>query len=269
MVTRKQTEQAAKELAKKLKREAKVTPHIKGLFSRITKAVRAQYEANGTFYDVKHFESAWKSLLEDHYRKTGADFAGEVLDIQPATSLKAVVDAAYLKFSNSRAIDSAQEITKTNRKDVRDAYRAAEKAIRELEEVPRGHQKNVAVAKLGTRNLKETFSARTPRIAETETQVSSEGYKSLEARALGGEELIPDQPDVVDKSSRIIKTWITVGDSKVREAHALATGQRVVEPEPFIVNGEKLRYPGDSTLGASLGNIIRCRCTALYEAEDK
>jgi uncharacterized protein with gpF-like domain len=37
---------------------------------------------------------------------------------------------------------------------------------------------------------------------------------------------------------------------------------QVVEAgEPFIVSGEKLNYPGDTSFGASAGNVINCRCS--------
>lgn len=61
------------------------------------------------------------------------------------------------------------------------------------------------------------------------------------------------------------KTWVTVGDEVVRPHHAEASGQSVPSEEPFLVRGERLMYPGDSTLGAALDNVINCRCSAVYE----
>lgn len=60
----------------------------------------------------------------------------------------------------------------------------------------------------------------------------------------------------------VLKTWVTVGDDKVREAHMAAEGQEVLESEYFNVGGEDLYYPRDP--GGSTGNVINCRCTAEH-----
>jgi hypothetical protein len=53
------------------------------------------------------------------------------------------------------------------------------------------------------------------------------------------------------------KTWVS-GGADSRPAHLAAMGITVGMDEVFIVGGEKLRYPGDSSLGASAGNVINC-----------
>lgn len=57
----------------------------------------------------------------------------------------------------------------------------------------------------------------------------------------------------------MVKTWVAVGDNRTRPAHKHADGQTVPIDEPFIVDGEKLMYPGDKN--GSAGNVINCRCT--------
>ena len=65
-------------------------------------------------------------------------------------------------------------------------------------------------------------------------------------------------------ASRLLrKTWVTMGDSKVRPHHQAANFQTVPENEPFIVMGENLMFPGDTSLGASLINVSNCRCTKV------
>jgi hypothetical protein len=56
------------------------------------------------------------------------------------------------------------------------------------------------------------------------------------------------------------KTWVTMGDSKVRLWHQQANWQTVPVDDPYIVHSELLMYPGDSSLGASLENTSGCRC---------
>ena len=56
------------------------------------------------------------------------------------------------------------------------------------------------------------------------------------------------------------KRWVTVGDSRVRAAHAAADGQEVPLGSPFVVE-----YPGDPH--GSAGNVINCRCVMVAGVE--
>jgi len=64
--------------------------------------------------------------------------------------------------------------------------------------------------------------------------------------------------------------WLTAEDSRVRHPHGSsrwdhqsADGQIVKIGEPFVVSGELLLFPGDRSMGASIGNVINCRCTVI------
>lgn len=63
------------------------------------------------------------------------------------------------------------------------------------------------------------------------------------------------------------KAWLSSHGPHVRPAHAAAEEFYVDAPipleQPFIVMGEQLMYPGDSSLGASPGNVINCQCIQL------
>jgi uncharacterized protein with gpF-like domain len=52
-------------------------------------------------------------------------------------------------------------------------------------------------------------------------------------------------------------------DEKVRPAHVEANGQIVPFKQPFDVDGQSLMYPGDMSLGASIDNVINCRCVLV------
>lgn len=60
------------------------------------------------------------------------------------------------------------------------------------------------------------------------------------------------------------KEWMTALDGRAREAHIVADTQTVPMAAPYIVGGERLMRPGDSSLGASAENVINCRCAELY-----
>ena len=57
----------------------------------------------------------------------------------------------------------------------------------------------------------------------------------------------------------VVLEWVTMHDDSVRVAHKDVEGQQRPPGEPFIVGGEKMRYPGDPS--ASIGLWINCRCT--------
>lgn len=60
-----------------------------------------------------------------------------------------------------------------------------------------------------------------------------------------------------DRSARGRK-WRSAQDGDVRDGHHNSSVQPVSLEEPFLVNGERLMYPGDPSGSAS--NIISCRC---------
>ena len=55
------------------------------------------------------------------------------------------------------------------------------------------------------------------------------------------------------------KEWITAMDGRERDWHGAANGQIVDFNKPFIVKGEQLRWPGDTS--GSAANVINCRCS--------
>jgi len=57
------------------------------------------------------------------------------------------------------------------------------------------------------------------------------------------------------------KTWWTVGDDKVRPAHAAVHGVTVPWGQPFNVGGFSMQRPGDE--GAPADLVINCRCSLL------
>jgi hypothetical protein len=71
--------------------------------------------------------------------------------------------------------------------------------------------------------------------------------------------------DFAQRNEVTEKVWQTMGDGKVRNSHANANGQKRASDEPFTLENGMLQYPMDASLGASLGEIINCRCVAVYE----
>ena len=58
---------------------------------------------------------------------------------------------------------------------------------------------------------------------------------------------------------KLRKRWVATKDGRTRDIHGKADGQTVETDKPFIVGGEELMVPGDST-SASGWNLYNCRC---------
>jgi len=85
-------------------------------------------------------------------------------------------------------------------------------------------------------------------IARTESHVSGQGVQVAAA--------IRSEIDVV-------KVWVSAENERTREAHRLASGQKVDPSGFFIVGGEALAHPGDPN--GTAANVINCRCCSVIE----
>lgn len=68
----------------------------------------------------------------------------------------------------------------------------------------------------------------------------------------------------------LYKIWITnphLSKTGVRDIHKPMDGVKVPVKEPWIVDGEKLMYPGD--MSASVGNWINCVCSKNFWLPDE
>lgn len=94
--------------------------------------------------------------------------------------------------------------------------------------------------------------ARARTIARTETLSAANAGATTGARVLGD-----DGPQ--------FKEWLATKDTRTRDTHWLADGQRVPISDPFVVGGYNLDHPGDPYGPA--GEVINCRCTVLFVDE--
>ena len=93
------------------------------------------------------------------------------------------------------------------------------------------------------------------RVARTETNIAFNAARHESLGAVGIE----------------YKAWLSSHGPAVRPGHAAAEAAYIDDPipldEPFVVDmdgeAERLMYPGDDSLGASVGNIINCQCVQL------
>lgn len=111
------------------------------------------------------------------------------------------------------------------------------------------YSKMLAKAKEVWRKIKSKL----PAIITGETNGPAEEAREIEARKAAG-----NRP--------LYKWWSTMLDERVRDWHEAAEGQRRHVSEAYEVGGERLMFPGDMSMGASLRNVVNCRCSSVFLA---
>lgn len=258
--------QVASDLRNKLKLEATFRPEVKRLFSLMLKDFTATVVSMGLPPPASAYRREWKALISNHHKRTQRVFSGAVEEQQKALMLgwerkqfgflteeeqEELIALGLLNWREENSALSSIEITTTNQKNFNQSIAEANQII-EDQELPRD---NKTLALTAVALLRRKFRGRTEGIVSFETQSAAESTKQIEAEGLS------------ERVEEAIKKWRTVGDDKVRTSpfnHRAANLQAVKLSENFIVSGELLRYAGDRSQGASIGNIANCRCSVQY-----
>lgn len=260
------TTQSRKDLNKKLRLEASLRPKLRRLNGKIVAQYRAKLRQSGTIININEFTEELEQMLDRHYRQVGRVFQNNLgpqlpKDVAKTSDEKAEILAAMAAWYLSVVPDSAQRINDTTRANMIDSLAEAEQD--ELVRTLTGREAQLTAAVLASTFLDRKLRGRESAILMTETQIPAEVAKATEAEVLSGAP--PSISGGSPREVRIPKEWVTVGDSKVRSIHSAADGQTVLINEAFEVGGELLRQPGDTSLGASVKNIVNCRCSAQYD----
>jgi len=148
----------------------------------------------------------------------------------------------YLKYNSASKV---AYISETTREQIRDELEAG---------VANGESMDDIAKRLDALYLDKIIKNRSLTIARTEVVAASNlGSRSA---ALG-----LDIPGMT-------KSWLATDDKRTREWHREADGQETGMEDPYQVNGELLMFPGDSSLGASASNIVKCRCCEVYDVPE-
>jgi len=279
---------AEEDLAKKLKLEKPLAIKTRELLRNLSRDVALTYGATGAVFDAGTYKDDFEGILLPSYRRAEKEFgtvlSRQVLPTKPGTErlfLRSIFEVlAYNRsiaiedkiseyqhkrdkrlraFTDSEVPKRAGFITETNQKEIdRAIARAVSEASESLVPVSR-----VAIGARAGQIFRDSSLYRGQLIATTEIQNAAEGSKDIEANTMD-EEIRPLADDSRVSELDRVKEWHTQGDEKVRPSHILADLERKKFDESFLVQGERLMYPGDKSLGASLWNTINCRCSAIY-----
>lgn len=277
--------QAAIDFNAKLRLERKLLLKLRRFNARLAREY-TDAVARGELPNFNESEDLLAKILNDHMNETGEIFrdrinsmvrselkavgtttlsfssvADEMIELKARKPLPVVVSRRYAASASAQA----RAVTATSRDQAREALDEA----RRISQDPGGSAvEEIEIASTSGAIFRRFLRGREVGIARLATQESAETAKLTQIEILRGEE-----PSISGgNASTGTKEWANLGDSKVRTPpddafNHLAAEQEVPINKPFIVSGEKLRFPGDQSLGASLGNVINCRCSATYDTE--
>ncbi len=262
---------AARQLALKMKLEPRLRREMSVLFASISKDLRTTYSTTGAALDVAQYKEEVQTVLRQHYRRVAKVFGiglrqqiKKSITIDEQKQVDDEVDAALATFIAATTALRSSEIINTTQRDVNQSIAFGLTA--ELTNDGVVTADNAIVAAASQKEFNRKTKSRPQTIAVTETQTAAEGSKEIEATAIAtaAASTLNTLP-----SNLVKKEWVTVLDSRTRTAHVLADGQRVDIDDSFIVDNERLMFPADTSLGATAGNVINCRCIASYVVDDE
>ena len=275
MSTTERNKRARRNLTLKLALEKTFSRELVSYFNEIRKDVVSFYTATGLLINADIYQSKTETLLERHYKRVIRNFINEgkysyrkSLEAkgieykqeqeEEDEKIKATSVLIALAFVESIVQRRASQLIETTNANIKDTAAKATKRAKEA---------GTKVYDEMKKGLDSAFKARYAMIALTETQFMAERSKNIEAAVIarngeGDPSSIND--GVVTGNPDVKKEWAAILDDRTRGGHAMADGQTQNMNDPYTVNGEYLMYPSDTSMGASLGNIINCRCSSLY-----
>jgi len=252
----------------KLRLESQLRPKLRDYNALVVTDFVNSYAATGDITDMVEFDADLSRILVNHYEIVGTEFDNRISqqlpsDVAITEDEEDLIAEALLVWILIEAPTHSRLINATTQDNMLDAVRGAlnDPLVRDLS----GLEAQRTAAMVAGRQLERDLLGREPGILMTETQTPAETAKATEAEVLAGQ--TPSISGGTVEDSPLKKEWVSRGDNLVRPAHLAADGQIVRINEPFQVGADALRWPGDRTLGASLGNIVNCRCEANYNTE--
>jgi HK97 family phage portal protein len=156
------------------------------------------------------------------------------------TGMPVEIDEDELNDYIEQQISRAQQVNNTTKEEILAAILIAQ-SLQEDED--KSGMLRAALAAI----FLNLLSKRRRMIAEHEAQAAYNAGTYFASRLLGAPS----------------KTWVTRKDAKVRPEHILMQGETVDIGENFVVDGVKMRFPGDPSAPVHL--TINCRCRLKFD----
>lgn len=248
---------AAKDLSIKLSLEAALYRQIQPIFSSYSDQYRSLLESHSIIPPIDDLQKQFETTLSNHYSRVADKFSTRIaselgIPDNHDDILKQIQQQTGTHHA-SRSQQSASIIAQTTQDD---ASRALVETQQQASDQGKFLSKKELAAAAALR-LRQLSVGRLNTIAATETQNPAEQAKQTEFESLSDFQY----QGIHERTKQ--KEWVAILDNVTRADHAEADGQIVVFDEPYIVGGQKLMFPGDMSLGATIDNVINCRCSSV------
>lgn len=231
----------------RLNYERRLTLKFIRLFQKIGKDAASVYQNGGRVENsLRDIDDEVAKLLRNHYSDVIPTFARRVVDgykLTPDLTFQQYIDLYYVLFGALKV----QAIANTTRNQILATIFAAE-----------------ADTALGSREIARQIEERTSGAISRSRALTIARTETNSAASWASHKSAEDMPLTFKKQ------WSSVGDARTRAHHAAMNGVEVAENEDFVlrVNGQEFRmaYTHDPRGGPA--NVINCRCSTLYIADD-
>jgi len=259
---RKKRIEAANDLATKLNLESQLISPLQKYFNKVSNDFSKTYSNEGRIIDANQYNDMLSQTLSTHYEKTTGQFSSQIRNHlgQPTNEdfVQNRIDMQLQHQGIPVINQSIQQISSTTHNHLHELVGATLIAAALIGKKLTNRQ----VALEAKQKFKEKAQGRLSIIAQDQTQFGAETGKFTEMTVLANSGIEIGGINMEKAKKR--KTWIAILDNVTRRWHAMADGQTVDINDVFTVMSETLRFPRDSSLGASSANLINCRCSAVY-----
>lgn len=262
---------------RKRKLEANAISKLKAIFKNMASDAENLYRKNGKIDSqelAKNYYPEFLKEIRDMMRKTVKEFSFDLREglqrkgLNFGLQLKEITDTniddklesintelqnAQTFFVANTSEEQAKFITDTNAKEITLAVIQEESKFNSQKSLPEW----IIIARNIKVNLLDRSQARSELIASQVVGMTESWSRNEEAELIQDYEL-----EVNGKPVEVLKTWVSILDSKTRPTHVAADFQQVGIDEDFIVGGFKAKYPRDENLPAE--ESINCRCISDY-----
>lgn len=253
--------QAAIDLAKKLKLEVSFSRAMRSFFALVRKDFKSRYVSIKPNVIASEYKIDLTALLKQQYRKIAKEFSGYLMkdlaknfNYEVKQGEREEIEAEIMAIISAKAATQSEYIIQTTQKEI-------DRAITEVIATNGPDLTDQEIARRAVAILQVTQSVRSDTIAATEVNSMAETSKFIEFTVLSAASIMLDGKPLEEA---VVKRWDAILDEKTRINHAVADGQQRSKDDLFLVGGQNLMYPGDSSHGATLDNIINCRCSVQY-----
>lgn len=219
-------------------------------------------EGQMRLWDITGHRGMIERVLMRHYARTVSVMSG-VTPTDETTIDSVALSPRHAERLRARASNQTLHIVRGMDRDLAVAMAA-------IPVLPVGRKNTLVTIEQKREKLTVAMAAR---FRETATQAWAKIKSRLKAIANIETESVAEEYQVEwvqqkHANSRIYKTWHNPMDGKERQwhhdAHLTYSEDGIPVDQPFMVGGEEMMQPGDTSRGASLANVVNCRCWSSY-----